>query len=93
MSDELEDDESAESDPLEIPSSDAPPPASPGRRRLATIVALLFIAVILTFLVWFISSNTERNEGGGFFGDAERSAIHSSLPKVVWANPGAMNWR
>jgi hypothetical protein len=55
-------------DPLASGSDDPPPPASAVGRRLAIVVAFVFIAVIVAFLVWFISTNRERIEGGSFFG-------------------------
>ncbi len=60
--------ESREGDPLASGSDDPPPPASAGRRRAAMAVAFVFIAVIVVFLVWFISTNTARTDGGGFLG-------------------------
>ncbi len=60
--------EGQEGDPLASGSDDPPPPASAARRRAAIGVAFLFIIVIVGFLVWFISRNTERSEGGTFFG-------------------------
>jgi hypothetical protein len=74
MSDEKENGEIG-ADPLGTPSSDPPPPASPGRRRLAMVFAMLFIAVILVFLVWFIAANADRDAGGGYFGAADTQDI------------------
>ena len=48
--------------------SDPPLPVSPGRRRLASIIAFLLIATILTFLIWFVASNPTRQGSGGMLG-------------------------
>lgn len=63
--------EGQEGDPLASGSDDPPPPASAAGRRAAIVVAFLFIIVIVGFLVWFISTNSERTEGGTFFGSGE----------------------
>ena len=49
--------------PGENPDSDVLP-ISPSRRRLAMLIALAFVALILTFLVWFIATHTEQIERG-----------------------------
>lgn len=58
-------------DPLASGSDDPPPPVSTIRRRLATLVALVFIVVIVAFLAWFVATHWERAEGGTFFGSSD----------------------
>lgn len=52
-------------------TDDAPPPISPAARFFRATIALIFIAVIVVFLVWFIATHTERTEGGSFFGQID----------------------
>jgi hypothetical protein len=70
-------------------SGDSPPPATRRGRRFAIAVALLFIAVIVTFLIWFIAENRERTmDGAGMLGNAGRSPPAYSQSPLPAARSG-----
>lgn len=66
-------------DPLAGRGGDAPPPASPARRGVAGMIAFLLIAIIATFLVWFIATHTERRKSG-LTNSGEALAVHPLPP-------------
>jgi hypothetical protein len=55
--------------PGENPDNDVLP-ISPGRRRLAMLIGIVFLLVILGFLLWFVTTHTEQS-GGGMLGYGE----------------------
>lgn len=63
-------------------SGDASPPMSPAKRRLAGLIALIFIGVIIVFLVWFVATNTERREAGGLFSVSSHETMPERLGSV-----------
>jgi hypothetical protein len=53
---------------LGIDPDDEVIPASPGGRRRAILIALVFLGAMIVFWVLFIATHTETSEGDGFLG-------------------------
>ncbi len=62
-------------DALKDSADDDVLPASRRWRRLTGILALLIMAVILTFLVMFVVTHSEQSEGGTLGASAVRSEL------------------